>query len=194
MIKIKQASCDLNLLLTPILGPLSAEFGILITTALYPMSYNVLAQGLSNLIRALNMLRFGKRWLILVSMVLLLPCIAWAAVSTNYESLLGSRVLSGFASGASETFTPGIIGDIWHEHDLSMDLSFLSLCTLAGVCLGQAALGHVTEDVGWRWASWVTFIACGLNLFTVFLWLPEMTFQRDLSVGTTTGDLERSEK
>ncbi|KAF5688785.1 major facilitator superfamily transporter, partial [Fusarium circinatum] len=67
-------------------------------------------------------------------------------------------------------------------------------CILAGACLGQAALGYVTEDVGWRWAFWVTFIACGLNLITMFLWLPETTFQHGLSVGTTAGDLERSEK
>ncbi|KAF5635013.1 major facilitator superfamily transporter [Fusarium tjaetaba] len=180
--------------LVPILGPVSAEFGIPITIASYVMSYNVLAQGLSNLIWVPTMLCFGKRWVILASMTLLLPCIAWAAVSTSYESLLGARVLGGFASGASETFAPVIIGDIWYEHDLATALGFFALCTLAGACLGQAALGYVTEDVGWRWAFWVTFIACGLNLFTMFLWLPETTFQRGLSVGDTAGDLERSEK
>lgn len=180
--------------LVPTLGPVAAEFGIPITTASYLMSYNVLAQGLSNLIWVPTMLCFGKRWVILGSMTLLLPCIAWAAVATGYESLLGARVLGGFASGASETFAPVIIGDIWYEHDLTTALGFFALCILAGACLGQTALGYVTEGVGWRWAYWVTFIACSINLVTMLLWLPETTFQRGLSVGVTAGDVERSEK
>ncbi|KAF4499704.1 ion transporter [Fusarium agapanthi] len=129
--------------LVPILGPVSAELGIPITTTSYLVSYNV---------------------------------------------------LGGFASGASETFAPIIIADIWYEHDLATALGFFALFTFASARLGQAALGYVTEDVGWRWAFWVIFIACGLNLFTVFLWLPGTTFQRGLSVGTTAGDLEWSEK
>ncbi|KAJ4183082.1 hypothetical protein NW755_009930 [Fusarium falciforme] len=178
----------------PTLGPVAAEFGIPITTASYLMSYNVLAQGLSNLIWVPTMLCFGKRWVVICSMLLLLPCIAWAAVATGYGSLLGARILGGFASGASETFAPVIIGDIWYEHDMATALGFFALCILAGACLGQMALGYVTEGVGWRWAYWVTFIACSLNLATMFLWLPETTFQRGLRVGITAGDLERSQK
>ncbi|KAH6970613.1 major facilitator superfamily domain-containing protein [Ilyonectria sp. MPI-CAGE-AT-0026] len=154
--------------LVPTLSPVAAELGITITTASYLMSYNVLAQGLSNLI--------------------------WAAVATSYESLLGARVLGGFASGASESFAPMIIGEIWYEHDLTTALGFFALCTLGGATLGQTALGFVTEGAGWRWAYWVTFIACGLNMLTMLLWLPETTFQRGLTVGITAGDVERSEK
>lgn len=180
--------------LVPTLSPVAAELGITITTASYLMSYNVLAQGLSNLIWVPTTLCLGKRWVVLFSMLLLLPCIAWAAVATSYESLLGARVLGGFASGASESFAPMIIGEIWYEHDLTTALGFFALCTLGGATLGQTALGFVTEGAGWRWAYWVTFIACGLNMLTMLLWLPETTFQRGLTVGITAGDVERSEK
>ncbi|KAF5231961.1 hypothetical protein FANTH_13200, partial [Fusarium anthophilum] len=47
--------------LVPILGPVSVELDIPITAASYLMSYNVLAQGLSNLIWVPTMLCLGKR-------------------------------------------------------------------------------------------------------------------------------------
>lgn len=157
------------------------------------MAYNVLAQGLGNMIWVPTMLSFGKRWTILGTMILLLPCIAWAASAKSYESLLAARILSGFASGASESFAPVIIGEIWFEHNLTTALGFFALCILAGAGLGQLCLGYVTQGAGWRWAFWVTFIACGVNFLTMLIWLPETTYQRGLVVGTTAGDLERSE-
>lgn len=177
----------------PILSPISAQLGIPITQAANFMSYNVLAQGLGNLIWVPTMLSFGKRWTILGTMALLLPCIAWAATAKSYESLLAARIISGFASGASESFAPVIIGEIWYEHNLTTALGFFALCLLAGAGLGQLCLGYVTQGAGWRWAFWVTFIACGVNFLTMLFWLPETTYQRGLKVGTTAGDVERNE-
>lgn len=157
------------------------------------MSYNVLAQGLSNLVWVPTMICFGKRWTVLASMVILLPCIAWAASAHSYNSLLAARILSGFASGTSESFAPVIIGDIWFEKDLTTALGFFAFSTLAGAGLGQMILGFVTEGAGWRWAYWVTFIACAVNLVTMIFWLPETTYQRGLVVGVTAGDVERKE-
>lgn len=180
--------------LVPTLNAVSAELGVAITTASYLMSYNVLAQGLSNLIWVPTTLCYGRRWVVVLSMVILLPCLAWAAVATSFESLLGARVVGGFASGASEAFAPMMMADIWYEHDLTTALGFFALCTFAGATLGQTALGFVTERLGWRWAYWVVLIACGLNMFTMLIWLPETTFQRGLTVGITAGDVQRNEE
>ncbi|KAK5047679.1 hypothetical protein LTR84_006344 [Exophiala bonariae] len=179
--------------LVPTLSPISAQLGIPITVAANLMAYNVLAQGLGNMIWVPTMLSFGKRWTVLGTMLLLLPCIAWGATAKSYESLLAARIMSGFASGASESFAPVIIGDIWYEHSLTTALGFFVLCILAGAGLGQLVLGYVTQGAGWRWAFWVTFIACGVNFLTMLLWLPETTYQRGLTVGTTAGDVERSQ-
>ncbi|KAJ5118204.1 major facilitator superfamily transporter [Penicillium atrosanguineum] len=180
--------------LVPTLDPVAAELGVTITTASYLMSYNVLAQGLSNLIWVPTTLCYGKRWVVLISMALLLPCLVWAAVATSFESLLGARVLGGFASGASEAFAPMIIGDIWYEHDLTTALGFFALCTFAGATLGQTALGFVTEGLGWRWAYWIILIACSITMLSMLFWLPETTFQRGLNVGITAGDVQRNEE
>ena len=179
--------------LVPTLGPVSAELGIPITLAANLMAYNVLAQGLGNIIWVPTMLCFGKRWTILGSSIIFIPCIAWCATAHSYGSLLAARIITGFASGASETFAPAIIGDIWYEHSLTTALGFFTLCTLAGAGLGHAALGYVTLGVGWRWAYWVTLIAAALNFLTMFFFLPETTYARGLEVGVTAGDVERSD-
>ncbi|KAL2202392.1 MFS general substrate transporter [Sarocladium strictum] len=180
--------------LVPTLSATAAELSVPITVATSLMAYNVLAQGLSNIIWVPTTLCFGKRWVVVGSMALLLPCIAWAAVATSFESLLGARVLSGFASGASESFAPMIIGEIWFERDFTLAMGFFAFCTLSGATIGQTILGYVTQGAGWRWAYWATFIACAVNTITLFLWLPETTFRRGLKVGITAGDVQRSEK
>ncbi|KAK5468052.1 hypothetical protein LTS15_001025 [Exophiala xenobiotica] len=175
----------------PTLGPIVVELNVPITTAGQILSYAVLSQGLGNLIWVPTMLVFGKRWTIIATSVLLLPAIAWCASAQSFNSLLAARIVSGFASGASESFAPAIIGDIWYERDLTLALGIFALCIVAGAGLGQAALGYVTQGIGWRWAFWVTFIIAAINFVTMIIWLPETTYQRGLKVGVTAGDLER---
>ena len=136
--------------LVPTLSPVSSELGVPITRVSNLMAYNVLAQGLGNMVWVPTMLCFGKRWTILCSMVLLLPCIAWATSAKSYESLLAARILSGFASGASESFAPVIISDIWYEHNLTTALGFFALYILTGAGLGQLCLGYIAQGAGWR--------------------------------------------
>ncbi|KAG4431545.1 hypothetical protein IFR05_012980 [Cadophora sp. M221] len=177
--------------MVPTLVPIAIQFMVPITKAAQIQSYNVLAQGLGNMIWVPCMLKFGKRWTIIASSILFIPCIAWCATAKTFDSLLAGRILTGFASGASESFAPVIISDIWYEHNFTTAMGFFSLCILAGVGVGQVSIGYITQSIGWRWAHWVTFIAAALNLVTMILWLPETTYQRHLVVGTTAGDIQR---
>lgn len=177
--------------MVPTLTAVSAELGITITVATNLMAYNILAQGLGNIVWVPTMLCYGRRWTILGTSILFIPCIAWCATAKSYNSLLAARIATGFASGASETFAPVIIGDIWYEHSLTTALGFFTLSVLAGAGLGQTSLGYVTNGAGWHWAYWVTFIAASINFLTMLLFLPETAYQRGLSVGVTAGDVER---
>jgi hypothetical protein len=63
--------------LVPTLILVVIEFGVAIPNGVTLFSYNVLAQGLGNLIWVPLMINLGKRYTILLTMVIFLPCIAW---------------------------------------------------------------------------------------------------------------------
>lgn len=177
--------------MVPTLGACAAEFKVPVSSAADLQAYNVLTQGLGNMIWVPCMLNFGKRWTIIASSILFVPCIAWCARARSYESLLAGRVMAGSASGASESFGPAIISDLWYEHNLATALGGFTLSILAGVGIGQVAIGYITTAIRWRWANWVTFIVVAINLLTMLFWLPETTYQRGLAVGVTAGDVQR---
>lgn len=59
---------------------------------------------------------FGRRPIILVSLVMLTLCSVWTAKATSFTSLLAARVFQGIASAPADTISPGVIGEIYFRH------------------------------------------------------------------------------
>lgn len=59
---------------------------------------------------------FGRRPIILASLVMLTLCSVWAAKATSFNSLLAARVFQGIAGAAADTLCPGLIGEIYFRH------------------------------------------------------------------------------
>jgi MFS family permease len=178
--------------IAPALVPISMEMGVTLPKAGGLLAYAILLQGLSNIVWVPTMVLIGKRYTVIATMVMFLPAIAWAASATSYNSLLGARLLAGFASGASESLAPAVIGDIWYEHDLSTALGVFTAFLFAGSSIGQVILGYVTEAGGWRWAIWTSFIVAAVNTATLIFFLPETDYQRNVGIEVTAGDIQRA--
>lgn len=59
---------------------------------------------------------FGRRPIILCSLVMLTLCSVWAAKATSFSSLLAARLFQGIGGAASETISPGLIGELYFRH------------------------------------------------------------------------------
>lgn len=59
---------------------------------------------------------FGRRPIILGSLVMLTLCSVWAAKATSFSSLLAARLFQGIGGAASETISPGLIGELYFRH------------------------------------------------------------------------------
>jgi predicted MFS family arabinose efflux permease len=71
-------------------------------TRLVSSQYNFLLLGLGNIFWVPVAIKFGKRYTLLASLILLCVSQIWGATSTSFGSLLGSRFVAGFASAAGE--------------------------------------------------------------------------------------------
>lgn len=60
---------------------------------------------------------FGRRPVILFSLLILTACSVWAAEAKSFNSLLAARVFQGIGGATSDTLCPGVIGEIFFRHE-----------------------------------------------------------------------------
>lgn len=60
---------------------------------------------------------FGRRPVILFSLLILTACSVWAAEAKSFNSLLAARVFQGIGGATADTLCPGVIGEIFFRHE-----------------------------------------------------------------------------
>jgi MFS transporter, DHA1 family, multidrug resistance protein len=117
--------------------------------------------------------RFGRRGLLLGSMLAYTVCSLLAAFATSFELLLAARAAQGVAAAGGRVIVTSIVRDRYEGRRMAQVMSLASMIFMAAPILAPS-FGQMVLAVGpWRWI----FIALGLLGFGVFLWtlirLPE---------------------
>ena len=81
------------------------------------IAVNVLLQGTSNIIWVPLANTFGRRPILILSMLLSTLGSVWCGVATSFGSLLAARAVQGFGFGPAETVSPDIVGEIFFVHE-----------------------------------------------------------------------------
>lgn len=81
------------------------------------VAVNVLLQGTSNIFWVPLSNTFGRRPILIISMLLGFLCTIWCGVAKSFGSLLAARVLSGAGYGTADTIAPDVVGDIFFVHE-----------------------------------------------------------------------------
>lgn len=76
-----------------------------------------LLEGMGNFIWVPLFNKYGRRPAYIASFVLLLASAIWAVLAKSYASELASRIVLGFAAGASECLGPLTIAEIFFLHE-----------------------------------------------------------------------------
>jgi predicted MFS family arabinose efflux permease len=80
------------------------------------VAWTVFAQGIANLLWMPIALCYGKRLVMVITILIFLVGTTWSATAKSYNSLLGSRILASIGSGAVESLGPNIIGgELWYN-------------------------------------------------------------------------------
>ncbi|KAJ6115656.1 hypothetical protein N7523_006073 [Penicillium sp. IBT 18751x] len=143
------------------------------------VTYSVLAMGLANLFWMPLALCFGKRPIVIISMMMFLGGCIWSAVAKDYNSLLGSRVFASFGYGAIESLGPSILADLFFERNYSSAMAAYAAFLSGGSQIGPVIAGYLIQARGWRWFFILCSIIAAVNLVTTIFMLPETIYERE---------------
>lgn len=149
----------------------------------------VILLGFGNLVWMPGIRIIGKRPGYLVSYLFLCVTNIWGYYSTSYESLLASRVASGFLTAASDAPVSSVVADLFFFHERGHAMMFFSLAISAGAFVGPLFNAYITEYLGWRWICGVMAIVSGVSFVGSIFLVKETAY----IVGPEGRDLTRAE-
>lgn len=98
---------------TPILGLPPKGFSQLT----YLVAVNVFMLGMANLWWVPLANTFGRRPVILLSLLLLVFSSMWAGLATSFDSLLAARIFMGIGGAPADAVSPDVVGEIFFVHE-----------------------------------------------------------------------------
>ncbi len=150
-----------------IFGISDAQFGLLVS------SYTFSA-GVSGLLAAFYVDRFGRKKLLLILYTLFASATLGCALAPTYETLMAARVAAGLFGGVLSALSQTIVGDVIPEERrgraMGIVMSSFSISTVAGVPLGLFLAAH------FNWHMPFFAIAALSAVLVIFAWqtLPPM--------------------
>ena len=166
----------------PMLSPgfveISAELGVSLNTLSQATAWLILTTGICLFIGNPIAKLYGKRPIYIFSIVILFVSSIWGGAATDYNSLLGSRILSGVGMAPFEVLMQITIGDLYFVHERATRLAIWNLFLLTGIAGGSFISGYVIQNLGYRWTFWLCSILFGICMIGVVLFVPETSFRR----------------
>ncbi|KKA27175.1 hypothetical protein TD95_004307 [Thielaviopsis punctulata] len=144
------------------------------------LTFNFLLLGVGNMVWVPLSVKFGKRPVVLLSMLALFAILVWTAKAKTFEELLAARCLSGFFSAAGESIVPGVISDIFFMHERGIIMSIYVMFAVCGTAIGPLIGGFIVsyDSNTWRTFSWVCAALAGFNFVAMFFLFPESSYTR----------------
>lgn len=115
---------------------------------------------------------YGRRRMLLISLVLVTVGSAVGALSPTVEVLIGARVLQG-ASLAVVPLGISLMREVLPEERVGSGVALMSSSLGIGGAIGLPLTGLVAESVGWRWLFAGAAVLCGLQILLVRLIVKE---------------------
>ncbi|KAI1275724.1 putative MFS transporter [Xylaria sp. FL0933] len=175
---------------SPYIDLWAEEFAISPTKASELVSYPNLAFGLGSLIFVPLYLKFGRRPVMLISLVVFCAGIIGASQCTTFGGLMAARVIHGFGSCVCEALPVQLVNDIFFLHERGERIGYYTVC----LCLGSFAslpAGYILAGgYGWRLFFYVEFAFGAALLVLAFLFVEETSYDRKAAMLMSTAQTE----
>ncbi|EMC94711.1 hypothetical protein BAUCODRAFT_557925 [Baudoinia panamericana UAMH 10762] len=165
------------------IGVFAEYFGISPVVASGLISYPNIVYGLGTLITVPMYLKFGRRPVMLLSLVVYLAGLIGCGCSTSFSGLMAARIIHAFASGVCEALPVQLVNDIFFLHERGSKLGYYTVCLCWG-STGPLYAGYMLAGgYSWRLFFYVETAFAGLLLILAFLFVEETTYKRDSPSG-----------
>ncbi|PZD39553.1 AraJ, Arabinose efflux permease [Pyrenophora tritici-repentis] len=172
---------------TPIFGLPPKSF----STLTYLPAVNVLMLGASNLWWVPLANTFGRRPIILISMLLLIFSSMWAGLTTEFNSLVAARIFMGIGGGPADAVSPDVVGEIFFVHQRGRALAIYTVFLSFGSTVGAVAGGYIVADMGLKWLHWMNVLLSAISFVLCLVLLPETLYHRPQTTVTFNDDPDK---
>ncbi|KAB5539227.1 major facilitator superfamily domain-containing protein [Coniochaeta sp. 2T2.1] len=160
------------------IGIFAEQFNVSPNTAAGLVNYPNLAYGFGSLILVPMYQKFGRRPVMLGSLVLYAAGLIGASQCTTFGALMGARIVHTFGSGVCEAIPVQLVNDVFFLHERGKKIGWYT----AGLCLGSTGplyAGYMLAG-GYSWTLffYVQFAFAVTLLILAFFFVEETKFKR----------------
>ena len=167
------------------IGLFCVEFGIDPNTAAGLVNYPNLAFGFGSLLLVPMYRKFGRRPIMLLSLVMYSVGLIWAAHAKSFGELMGARVLHAFGSGVCEALPVQLVNDIFFLHERGKKLGWYTVALCLGATGPMFSGFMLAGGLSWNLFFYVEFAFAGALLILAFVFVEETHYVRK-HVGPST--------
>jgi len=160
---------------SPSLPDLQAVFDTDATRVQLTISLNLLAFGLAQLVHGPLSDRFGRRPVLLVSLLAVAALSLACAAATTIDQLIVARVLLGLAAAAEAVIGLAIIKDLYDEREQVRALALLGMVIAVAPAVAPILGGFLHVRFGWESNFYVIASMALVSFACVWRLLPEST-------------------
>jgi MFS family permease len=118
---------------------------------------------------------YGRRTMILISLVLFLAGSVLAAISQTFVFNIAARIVNALGFGALAALCFSVIGDLYAPVERSKWTGLLQISAGVAAVIGPTVVGKITDSLSWRYFYWVTIPAAVLCAILVVIGVPGRT-------------------
>lgn len=118
---------------------------------------------------------YGRRTMLLVSLVIFVIGSVLAAVSRTFEFNIAARVVNYIGFGALAALCFSVIGDLFEPVKRSKWTGLLQLSAGAAGLAGPTMVGMITDNLSWRYFFWATVPLAVVCAILIIIGIPGRT-------------------
>ncbi|KAL3455060.1 major facilitator superfamily domain-containing protein [Aspergillus heterothallicus] len=157
---------------------LSAFFKRPLADITYSNGATLICQGFGTLLWMPLAVKFGRRPVYLTSGFLMGIACVWLAIAAEktYPIFVLARTFLGLWEAPIEAIVPSTVTDIFYLHERGEKVSIYGLSVLGGNELGPLVSAYIIQALSMRWAFFIVAMFIGVNVVTMFFFMPETKF------------------
>ncbi|KAJ5674185.1 Efflux pump [Penicillium macrosclerotiorum] len=136
-----------------------AGTSFLLTSTVFQLTFGSLSQ------------TFGRKYLIILSLVLFTAGSIVAAVAQSFTTLLVGRSVQGVGGGGIISLTEVVITDLVPLRQRGTWFGYGSAVWAIGSVTGPVIGGAFAESASWRWIFWINLPICAVGLVMIIVFL-----------------------
>lgn len=134
--------------------------------------------GYANLIWQPLAIHYGRRPVLLLSLLMVIAMTIWQAYCNTTSEWYANRVMMGIAAAPIETLLELIVADLHFSHERGFYMSIYVWLLFSGPFLSCIPAGFIADAFGWQWINYTAAIIGGGWFICLFFLLEETSFYR----------------